>query len=483
MISAGALIWTSVRPLIRTFLTIGAGFALTKADLFPLEAARGAGQIVLHIFMPCLLFSRIVPAFTPDNVGTLGPVTLVGVLYGVLGILLAFAIKQVFWVPHRFRWGIIVAGGWGNYGDIPTAIALGVTASAPFNGVEDQNLAVAYIAGLLLVFFVTLFPMGGYLLVAKDYDGPDIESDYLRERMHRRRTRVANAAIAHLRRLRGKSTSSAAHPESAEDEKMGDERSSPSTQPREPSERIVSCATSTAPTVVADERDMLSFTPPTHTVRFMPSLTSLTPSPRLSRPRRILRRARPLLAQLIKPAPLTIILALPIALVAPLKALFLPPSASFTPRFHPTAPDGQPPLAFMMDTASFAGAASVPLGLVCLGSALARLTIGGSDNWARMPLGAIGALAVGKMIISPVFGVLLVKGLVHSGMIDRNDKVLQFVCIIFSGLPTATTQVFLTQVYSTTGSAEHLSAFLIPQYLLMFLTMTALTVYTLNSLF
>jgi hypothetical protein len=44
-------------------------------------------------------------------------------------------------------------------------------------------------------------------------------------------------------------------------------------------------------------------------------------------------------------------------------------------------------------------------------------------------------------------------------------------------------QVFVTQVYSGTGSAEHLSAFLIPQYILMLPSMTALTAYTLQTLF
>lgn len=44
-------------------------------------------------------------------------------------------------------------------------------------------------------------------------------------------------------------------------------------------------------------------------------------------------------------------------------------------------------------------------------------------------------------------------------------------------------QVFLTQVYSGTGEAEHLSAFLIPQYALMSVSMTALTAYTLRLLF
>ena len=44
-------------------------------------------------------------------------------------------------------------------------------------------------------------------------------------------------------------------------------------------------------------------------------------------------------------------------------------------------------------------------------------------------------------------------------------------------------QVYLTQVYSGTGTATHLAAFLIPQYILMFGTMTGLTAYTLHLLF
>jgi predicted permease len=47
-----------------------------------------------------------------------GPLVLVAVLYEVLGVALAWTVKQFFWVPHRFRYGILVAGGWGNVGDI-----------------------------------------------------------------------------------------------------------------------------------------------------------------------------------------------------------------------------------------------------------------------------------------------------------------------------------------------------------------------------
>ncbi|KAG5653756.1 hypothetical protein H0H81_010843 [Sphagnurus paluster] len=46
------------------------------------------------------------------------PLVVVALVYEGLGILMAWTIKQFFWVPHRFRYGILVAGGWGNVGDI-----------------------------------------------------------------------------------------------------------------------------------------------------------------------------------------------------------------------------------------------------------------------------------------------------------------------------------------------------------------------------
>jgi lipoprotein signal peptidase len=47
-----------------------------------------------------------------------GPLFLVAFLYMAIGLALGWVVKQLFWVPHRFRYGIIVAGGWSNWGDI-----------------------------------------------------------------------------------------------------------------------------------------------------------------------------------------------------------------------------------------------------------------------------------------------------------------------------------------------------------------------------
>jgi predicted permease len=120
----------------------------------------------------------------------------------------------------------------------------------------------------------------------------------------------------------------------------------------------------------------------------------------------------------------SILLSFIIALIPELKALFVEVPGT---HIHP-GPDGDPPLAFIIDAASFIGAASVPMGLICLGSALARLSIP-RGAWSNLPVGSILGLAIGKMIICPVLGVLICKGLVNINIISREDKVLQFVCM------------------------------------------------------
>jgi hypothetical protein len=61
-----------------------------------------------------------------------------------------------------------------------------------------------------------------------------------------------------------------------------------------------------------------------------------------------------------------------VIVISLMKVLFLPPSTRFHLDFRPTVPDGKPPLALILDTASFVGGVSVPIGLICLGSECPR---------------------------------------------------------------------------------------------------------------
>lgn len=49
---------------------------------------------------------------------SLGPLIVIAIIYMAIGFALSLFIKQFFWVPYRFRYGILVAGGWASSCDI-----------------------------------------------------------------------------------------------------------------------------------------------------------------------------------------------------------------------------------------------------------------------------------------------------------------------------------------------------------------------------
>ncbi|KAK7051075.1 Protein M3 [Paramarasmius palmivorus] len=398
---------------------------------------------MLNITMPCLMFSKMVPAFTPDNVGAIGPITLVAFLYGAIGIGSAWITKRFFWVPHRFRYGILVAGGWGNWGDIPTSVIMSLTGAAPFGGTQDQTLAVAYISVFILVYLITLFPLGGHLWVAKDFVGPDVEPDELREAMQGKR-RAMFSCLFRRPRLQEKRQDPEIQAPKTETAHKDEQQSTPQgPRPRHnkhvsfyddgttavPTEGVISPAPteryiSPAPTVTATMDNHPEPVMPTNKLESpFESESSKTPQ-RHPRLRQALSTVKTAIKSALTPASLSILISFPIALIPQLKGLFVETSGSGIPN----APDHQPPLAFIIDFAQFMGAASVPLGLIGLGSALARLHIPRGD-WRKLPVGAILSLAIGKMIISPILGVLITQGLVHARIINPEDKVVQFVCM------------------------------------------------------
>ena len=125
------------------------------------------------------------------------------------------------------------------------------------------------------------------------------------------------------------------------------------------------------------------------------------------------------------PVTIAIVVSFIISLIPPLKALFVPLTHEDGTPVIPFAPDGAPPLSFLLDTATFLGNASVPLGLICIGASLAKLKI--PRRGKDLPLGAISALAFGRLILQPVIAVLIMQALVKARVINEEDKVLRFV--------------------------------------------------------
>lgn len=293
-------------------------------------------------------------------------------------------------------------------------------------------------------------------MIAWDYEGPEVEDDEVKEAVRIKRKTLLTHPLS-LLPLRRRSSqlpededieSACETPTDAIAEKTADVESRRIPLPRtlsagkhvsfgafrddaEHDDNDVTIIARSPPTTTAGAFSHITSPAPTITYVEEPTTdTSLPapPPPRKTLFARIVARTIMFLRSLLTPASLSILLAFPFALITPLKGLFLP-VAGWTGSRIPNAPDGQPPLAFVLDTATFVGAASVPLGLTCLGSALARLKVPKGEGWGSLPLGAIGSLAVGKMLLMPIIGVLMCQGLTTAGVIDAEDKVLRFVCM------------------------------------------------------
>ncbi|KAG2367635.1 auxin efflux carrier [Suillus spraguei] len=475
------LLWVAARPLLRLFLCIICGYSITRAGFFPVNATRGAVQVVLNITLPSLMFSKASVVLNADNDAALGPVIVIAIIYMAIGLIFSLSIKQIFWVPYRFRYGILVAGGWASSCDITISVMTDIMASLPFDGLYDQNLAVTYTGVFCVIFYLTIFTCGRYF-IERDVIGPDVDEG---EVYRPCQTKCWKLLLAFLRGVKSASSSEAVEKHDPERDACGDQISnkdlslSPQLSSLEHSQAVSSLASSTTMQhdIPSGDSGQCNETQSSiHTELHIMPVSADNSSPLQTRPA---GRYVKFLSNLSSPLVLSLVVSLIVSRVSTLQALFIPnvPGTNIPP-----APDGQPLLAFVMDAATFLGAANSPIGLIIIGSVLARLSIP-RGRWSSLPLGAIATLAICKQLIMPVFGILICKGFIQIGFIDAQDKVLIFVCIVVSCLPIACTQVILTQACSDTNAIDHLVAFLLPQLIMMPWVMILLMAFTLNVLF
>ncbi|WOO76965.1 putative transporter [Vanrija pseudolonga] len=484
--NAGQIIYKAFTPTLKMALCIVAGFITTKAGMLPPSAAKGISLVTMNISLPCLIFGSMVSAFTPHNVAAMGPLVLVAVIYEILGLLCAFIVKEIAWVPKDFRWGILVMGVVSNWGNLPTAVVQTMAREPPFNPATDVDLGVAYIAIFVLVMNTTFFGLGFHKLCAWDFTDDHAAEDLLpfKQRWRARfetvqrwlgrkkpaRAEDAEIALAepaepeassgHLRPIlevpsverldyRG-AESIATSATRVGTHKASDLDSNRTTiKPRkrsftsrmEATPRIPATAPLDSQATTAAESVQLAHSDKQYTSGSVYTRTyGNEPSPATPPNRRREWGAR-LMKMLRNTPPPTwaVVFGLPCSLVSPLKAL-LTDVPGWTGSRMPNAPDGNPPLHFILETSIFIGAIAVPMALILLGASFARLT------------------AMRK----------------NTGLFPPQEKIRTFVAILLSGTPAAANQLVVTQIYNPAGTAHTLASFLLLQYALMFILSTGL---------
>ncbi|AAW46043.1 hypothetical protein CNBJ0750 [Cryptococcus deneoformans B-3501A] len=509
--ATGAIIYKAFAPTIKMMICITIGFVLTKKGIFAPANAKGVSILSLNVGLPALVFGSMISAFTSENIKAFGSLILIAILYMILGFICAWFVREFFFVPPDFRYGILVMGTISNWGNLPTAVVQTLAKSAPFDPDTDVELGIAYIAVFILAMNVCLFPMGLHKMCAWDFRQENLikpRPPPVKERWGKR-----------LRAIKGvfRKDKTAKKEDGVDDEKIEEVTNglpSPKTEiytsktstdyderGEEPSEMIQRARFISGADVVRKKSRASSFHSMMETTRPIPPTAPLdasgiaepchapsttnpdqllpvcsrqieayqyhhpvTPAPSVHKPswsQRLLKLAR----EFVMPLTVAIIMGIICSVIPPIKALFVTVDGWSGTRI-PYAPDGNPPLSFITDTATFLGGMTIPAGLILLGASFGRLKM--PKKWSDMPIGAIIAMMAFKMIIIPVFGVFVVQAFRDdTGLYPKDDKMRTFVSILLAGTPAAVNQLVITQLYNPEGTADTLSSFLALQYVLM----------------
>ncbi|KDQ51714.1 hypothetical protein JAAARDRAFT_62400 [Jaapia argillacea MUCL 33604] len=470
----------------------------------------------MNISLPCLIFSNIVPAFTQSNVSAIGPLMLLAYTYQISGFLMGLLIREMFYVPRNFWQGIVVMCGMSNWGNLPNSIVLTVTQLPPFNSATDPALGVSFVSIFIVSYHITFWVFGAANSLAWDYfpgvpQGEEAErkvpwhmkpiGGWISRVIFRRSPTLQDANSVFPTSEKQKDSSPVMDEEALDQASIHSEHfnevgAMPSEFEKRPNadpdiqqlvrqnSRLSTATSFRSRRPSAGQPQLPSFRAPSQHRPYSqppntpqppptpnPSQYSISdPSPPPRFPPVLTKIFHPVVA-LITPITITLAVSLPVALITPLKALFVDTSSSGGPKWH--GPDGRPPLAFVIDTATFLGTIAVPLALVLLGASFARLRL--PRPISRLPIGAMIAVSVAKLFVLPVIGVFIVQAMVKGGLIPKDAIAERFVAMLLSGTPAAVNQLIVSQLYAPEGECDTLSAFLLAQYVLMFLSSSALT--------
>lgn len=130
----------------------------------------------------------MVPSFNDSNIQNFGPLSLVAILFVVIGTGLFAILREIFYVPGDFQWGFLMLGAMSNWGNLPIAVVQSVGTETPFDPERDQALGIAYIAVFILIMNAMFYGVGTYRICGWDMrdNRPDIPRTF-KGRMERRK--------------------------------------------------------------------------------------------------------------------------------------------------------------------------------------------------------------------------------------------------------------------------------------------------------
>ncbi|KAK9243896.1 auxin efflux carrier [Lipomyces tetrasporus] len=536
-LSIGAAIFIAAKPIVKIFISICFGIYFSRKGVLDPHTCKKMSSVIINYFLPCIVFSKVTVAFDSHTMKIAGWTVLTALLYISCGCLFAVLVRLFLPVPKYWKGGAKAAAIFNNSGDIPMAYVMTITASAPFvDGDEDKG--IAYVTIFMAIYVITFFTCGGVQFIEQDFHVPDDDPEMIGdakneidEKLHVRKA----SKWRRLLHLKGKNIADLTELATDDSEKIDSGQPTPSTTaPVPPSDSVINPMSMTESNAVASVsvgRGNAITDTRLHPIESagLRSLrqeitagTGLRPTEsagmqsirqrrsRLPRDAQtvvldeddddgeeldpvvsavtmeletrhhqnwVVARLILFLRNLYQPPAASLIISIVVAVIAPVKRLFI--ATDYPMR---DAPDGLPPLDFVMDFVEFIGQAAVPMGLMLLGALIGRLHI------TRLPKGfwkVMAATTLLKLVVLPIIALAWTQRLRESGLIPDDNLILVFVYAVSSAVPSATSQVYLTTFFAPEdadhiGQMDCLAAMLITQYISLTITLAIIVTYTLK---
>lgn len=512
---------------------------LTKFEILSVEATKCVSNVVLTLLLPCLSFNKIVANIEDNDIKSVGIVCLSSLLIFGTGLFFAFVCRLLLPVPRQWRGGILAGGMFPNISDLPIAYLQTMDQGLIFTEAEGEK-GVANVIIFLAMFLICLFNLGGFRFIEMDFKYSDEESAIYADDNKESKEDATSSSLtapqpAHMLQNYNLPTESNSFIEETAENSVSPHASqdkvasATSNQPvaltdgNELIRRMTSRRTEqdsiSERTILTEDSVNDLVREYSHVDQFGRRRNSVATSAS-AQPSSLLQRIRTsdmtrimtsdatvsrqdieesgsflpewlrkysftapivfFIKNCLRPCPLAVIIALTIAFIPWVKALFV--TTSNTPHIR-QAPDEQPALSFIMDFTAYIGAASVPFGLLLLGATLGRLKI--KKLYPGFWKTAV-VLVVLRQCVMPIFGVLWCERLVKAGWLNwEDDRMLLFAIVIDWGLPTMTTMIYFTASYTPLDAAETVqmdcvSFFLMLQYPLLIVSLPFLVTYFLK---
>lgn len=481
-LSLGTIIYTAVKPIFKIYLIIASGFILGNKNMLTVETSRNLSDIIISFIFPCLVFTKVVGNLQNSDIKQIGIICLLYILMtligGIGGLGCYFLGKPMYWLG-----GCLSVALMPNISDLPIAYLQTFSTGAVFTEAQGEK-GVAYICIFTAVQILFQFNLGLFKLIGYDID---------QQKKHDPTKKILNHSEKDVNNISCSKSIQEEDLNDVDSYTSGDEENQNQidniVRPLVPTasiQRVTSkvsnlslrkCRSQNVHDIINEYSQAADIGDDVHAVPAVNTELVLVPTHVEPAGNKWKGKIKSLFWFSVdnwrRPVSISLVLSMVVSMIPWVKALFV----STNQAHLPNAPDGLPPLSFIVDFTEYVAQACVPLGLLILGATLARLEVS-QLTWKvlRTPLMITGL----RLVILPIIGTAIIAGFARYGWFD-DDDILRFVSTIVWCLPNATSLIYLTAFYTplegSWSQMDQLALTYIIQYPVLSISLPFLTTY------